>query len=157
MTRTPDWSGRLVHVQNEDVPEGIFFPEREDRMEHERQATAFAARSWRATGGRTVALARKFGPQTIHALRTAPRGYGKRRRLWQQTTECGQITDAGWAAWPDRLDLTTCLTCRRVVRERHEQDDTYGLTGAADALLDEYDDQQEPWWDPQRRRHEADE
>src|SRR5678816_3590272 len=80
--------------------EGIFYPEKPDLSHQEwvGEAEAHAAKLWGAIGERRVVLAQKWINRTLHALRTEPRGYGKKRVHWKVTTECGQIMtqNQGW-------------------------------------------------------------
>ena len=113
---------------------------------------------WDAIGSRPAVLVSR-GTGTLHALRTAPRGYGIRRQRWEHTTECGMIfrfrrPQADLPTSP--LGDTTCLRCRKVLRERFEDEILYG--GALDdAGMDAYDAQHaDDWWKEQAERHAPD-
>lgn len=139
------------------VPEGSFSPEIPglDRLEWEARAQAAGAASWEAIGPRPATLGWRWS-RTMHVFRTAPRGSGKKRHLWSQTTECGQIAEPGgrWVVRIGILAATTCLTCRTVVRERYER---YERDEDADAVADAYDQQQwESQWAIQAAWHAPD-
>lgn len=122
------------------------------------KAEARALRAWRNISGRPVCLARKGANPTDHALRVVARGYGKRRKHWGSTTECGRImyTAEGWQTWHGTLEDTTCQSCRRVARERQEWELQYG-DGDGDAGMDAYDlEQIEEMWRVQAAWHEPD-
>lgn len=165
----------LTVVAGEGVPEGIAYPCDDglspfdtDPYERWRQeALASGRASWRAIGDRKVLLVRKGWNVAVHAVRTAPRGYGKKRQYWNATTECGQIMyeGQGWAAQDGLLGDTTCLICRKSVRERYEREREYD-DPRVDEDMDEYErlraeeaawNAQEVAWEEQRRYHEADE
>lgn len=127
-----------------DVPEGLFFQEEPGLSFEEWQARAHAAgaRSWRVIGSWPANLGHRARGGVIHTFRIRPRGSGRMRRLWSETTECGQIVEqpGRWVRGRGVLAQTTCLVCRTVVRERHERDRT---TDLADLLLDEYEWQEQ--------------
>lgn len=143
-----------------DVPERLCYPKREGLTyeEHHKESIEKARASWRAIGNRPTYMVRT-ATGTIHALRSEPRGYGKRRREWERTTECG-LMFAGLTsrngAPTCRLITTTCLACRTVVRERYEMWCEYD-DPLADEAADEYERLQiEEMWRIQAEWHKPD-
>lgn len=145
------------------VPEGIFYPLRPNLTHAEWEDEAYAAGEalWQAIGSRPTVLVQKYGG-VWHALRSKPRGYGKRRRLWEQTTECGmlfnlRIPRAERPTSP--LAATTCLACRKTVRERAERDIEYGdfdTDQVEDALVEYERFYADDWWRIQADWHKPD-
>lgn len=171
MTKTEDrfsWvhaRGPRVVVRGDGVPEGIAYPERDgvSSFDAEWRAEAVAAgrRSWAVIGGRPAWIVVHGSTGVKHALRDAPRGYGKRRHQWQTTTQCGQILSdiAAPVGTPTGLLRdTTCLSCRRVVREWFEFQVQRGE--GADDLLNTYEELIEFWqeqsWRVQAEWHRPD-
>jgi hypothetical protein len=150
--------GDLILASGGGVPEGIFYPWSDGMSpeEHRARALEFGRACWRALEDRPRRLFRRHGREAVHAFRCQPRGYGSKRRHWDHTTECGQIVDRSdmGVLIDGRLGQTTCLQCRRVVRERAEE----GLAEEwTDAVADEYARrQEEAGWEEQRRLHEPD-
>lgn len=155
--------GTRILCQGDGVPEGIFYPERPLLSDVEWRAEALAAgrRSWAVIGGRPAWIVERLTTGVKHALRDAPRGYGRRRRQWRQTTQCGQFMPD--FVVPDGcptglLRDTTCLSCRKVVREWFEVQVSQGE--GADDLLDTYDELlvfwQEQAWRIQAEWHRPD-
>lgn len=143
------------------VPEGIFYPLRPELTDAEWRAEALAAGAtcWRVIGTRPSILVQK-STGVLHALRSQPRGYGKRRRMWEQTTECGMMFRLRTPR-EDRptspLSATTCLSCRKVVRERFENDLRYAADSGSDEGMDAYDAlPADDWWRDQAELHRFD-
>lgn len=152
-------------VRGEGVPEGIAYPERDGVSTQDpawlAEAMAAGRRSWAVIGGRPAWIVVRGSTGVRHALRDAPRGYGKRRHQWQTTTQCGQVLSdiAAPVGTPTGLLRdTTCLSCRRVVREWFELQVMQG--GGADDLLDTYDRLRAEWqeesWRVQAEWHRPD-
>jgi hypothetical protein len=165
MSWVHDTKSPRVKTTGDGVPEGIFYPQKDDESwrnpekaaEWQTKAIAAGQAAWRAIGDRKVILGRRHGHATVHAFRTSPRGHGKRRIHYRNTTECGQFFEQPgyWALDPGVLSQATCLSCRSVVRERWELDQAMGSD--ADDLLAEYDAQRfEEWWQVQAEWHKPD-
>ena len=139
-------TGNSFHVSGDGVPEGIFYPERPDLRqgtpEWREEALEAGRALWRMIGARPAWIVLRRGTGVKHALRNQPRGHGRLRREWQRTTECGQCyphLTIPEGLPTDILAHTTCLMCRKVVRERYEDDLRYGFGDDGDRAADEYD------------------
>lgn len=132
-----------------DFPRGLTvrfwldYLEGESREQRDERHAALQKISWEAVRDRIVLLgSRRYGQQTVHAFRTGPRGYGKRRHRWRDTTECGQMIESDWY-WETLygpLWGATCLSCLKTATERfgdHEIEDYFG--DIADEMLGEID------------------
>lgn len=146
-----------------DVPEGIFYPVRPHLTDAEWRAEALAAGAalWRVIGKRQVYLV-GTASGVWHALRTGPRGHGKRRRLWDQTSECGLMFSLSDAIRERlrKVDMAgvTCLSCRKTVRERAEREIRCEVYSPEfEASLEAYDQSMiEEWWRIQAEWHKPD-
>jgi hypothetical protein len=99
-----------------------------------------------------------FYDTATHVIRKESRGYGERRKLWKQTTECGIITDLNkWRYWTGRFSEETCIKCRNILVWRYENEFPYELDDETERILDEYERlEQERLWAIQAERHKPD-
>jgi hypothetical protein len=120
-----------TYIKTDVTPEDVLVWHREGEDGDDHQALRYRAveqarRVWGTIGSTPVQLACSW-QGTVHVLRMEPRGYGKKKLRWRETTECGQIAEPthGWSVQAGRLEDTACLTCRKLVHERYEHDRVY--------------------------------
>lgn len=161
-----DTESARLQTSGDGVPEGIFYPQKtrispfdvEASKAWKEEALEAGRASWRVIGDRQVQIVRKWINPTLHAIRTKARGYGKRRKHWNVTTECGQILyeGQGWQWEAGTLRSTTCLSCRKLVRERYEHELQH-LMDVPDWVYDEYERIRiEEMWRVQAEWHQPD-